>query len=381
MDGVVEDAVVWSTSNRAQRLYLAGVTAMQHVDVVVIGAGAMGSATAWWLARRGRSVALVEQFAQGHARGSSHGASRIFRYAYADPRYVRMVQAALPLWRELEDDADTTLLEITGGLDHGVPALVGPVASAIAACGVERVQMTADAAHERWPGMRFEGGVIYCPGAGRCLADATVRTLQDRAAAHGANARFSTGPAAIDWTDDRVRVRAGGGEWTAPAAVVTAGAWLPTVLGSRVPLPAMRVTRERIQHFAPRPGSAPPVSEWPSFIHHRPDAWRYGLVSPGEGVKVAEHMTGPVADPSDDPPSEPDPVAADRVRRYVEAWLPGLEPVPRYPATCLYTTTPTADFLLERRGPVVIGSACSGHGFKFTPLVGRILADHAMSTG
>jgi sarcosine oxidase len=123
------------------------------------------------------------------------------------------------------------------------------------------------------------------------------------------------------------------------------------------------------------------VSEWPSFIHHRPEAWRYGLVSPGEGVKVAEHMTGPVTDPSDDPPSDADPVAADRVQCYVEDWLPGLAPVPVHPATCLYTTTPTGDFVLERRGPVVIGSACSGHGFKFTPLVGRILADHAMSTG
>jgi sarcosine oxidase len=376
----VEDAVVWSTSNRAQRLYWVGVTAKRRVDVVVIGAGAMGSATAWWLARRGRSVALVEQFAQGHARGSSHGASRIFRYAYADPRYVRMVQAALPLWRELEDDANTTLLEITGGLDHGLPALVTPVGSAIAAGGVEHAQLAADAAHERWPGMRFEGGVVYCPGAGRCLADATVRALQDRAAAHGADVRFATGPATLDWTDDGAQVRAGGDEWAAPAAVVTAGAWLPAVLGARASLPPVRVTRERIQHFEPR-WSSPPVAEWPSFIHHRPDAWRYGLVSPGEGVKVAEHMTGSVTDPSDDPPSEPDSVAAARVRRYVEDWLPGLEPVPVHPATCLYTTTPTQDFLLERRGPVVIGSACSGHGFKFAPLVGRILADHAMSTG
>jgi sarcosine oxidase len=372
---------VRSTSNRAEGLYWAGVTVMHRVDVVVIGAGAMGSATAWWLARRGRSVALVEQFAQGHARGSSHGASRIFRYAYADPRYVRMVQAALPLWRELEEDAGTTLLEITGGLDHGVPALVAPVASAIAACGVEHEQLTAHAAHERWPGMRFEGDVVHCPGAGRCLADATLRALQHRAAAHGADVQFSTGPATLEWTDDRVHVRAGGDEWAAPAAVVTAGAWLPAVLGARVPLPSMRVTRERIQHFALRPGSGPPASEWPSFIHHRPDAWRYGVVSPGEGVKVAEHMTGPVTDPAEEPPGEADPIATERVCRYVEDWLPGLEPVPVHPATCLYTTTPTEEFLLERQGPLVIGSACSGHGFKFTPLVGRILADMAMSTG
>jgi len=381
MDGVVEDAVVRSTSNRARGLYWAGVTLMERVDVVVIGAGAMGSATAWWLARRGRSVALVEQFEQGHIRGSSHGTSRIFRYAYGDPGYVRMVQDALPLWREVEDDAETTLLEITGGLDHGVPALVGPIASAMAACGVEHEKLTADAASERWPGMRFEGGVVHCPGAGRCLADATVLALQRRAAALGADVRFSTGPATLTWSDDGVVVRAAELEWAAPAAVVTAGAWLPAVLGWRVALPPLRVSRERIQHFAPRHGSTPPRSEWPSFIHHRPDAWRYGLVSPGEGVKVAEHMTGPVTDPADEPPGEADPVAAERVRQYVEDWLPGLEPVPLHPATCLYTTTPTEDFLLERRGPVVVGSACSGHGFKFTPLVGRILADHAMSTG
>jgi sarcosine oxidase len=354
---------------------------MQRVDVVVIGAGAMGSATAWWLARRGRSVALVEQFEQGHARGSSHGGSRIFRYAYADPGYVRIVQAALPLWRELEDDAGTTLLEITGGLDHGQPALVGPVATAVAACGVAHERLTPDVAQERWPGMRFEGGVVHCPGAGRCLADATVLALQRRAMALGADVQFSTGPATLTWTDDRVAVRAADHEWTAPAAVVTAGAWLPAVLGSQLPLPPLRVTRERIQHFAPRPTSAAPPADWPSFIHHRHDGWRYGLVSPGEGVKVAEHMTGPVTDPADMPPDAVDPVAVERVRQYVEDWLPGLEPVPVHPATCLYTTTPTQDFLLERRGPVVIGSACSGHGFKFTPLVGRILADHATSTG
>jgi sarcosine oxidase len=353
---------------------------MQRVDVVVIGAGAMGSATAWWLARRGRSVGLIEQFEQGHTRGSSHGASRIFRFAYADPRYVRMVQAALPLWRELEDDAEETLLEITGGVDHGVPALVEPVASAIAACGVAYERLTPAAAQERWPGMRFEGGVVRCPGAGRCLADATVRALQRRAAAMGADVRFSTGPATLTWTDDGVVVRAADDVWAAPAAVVTAGAWLPAVLGSRLPLPPLRVSRERIQHFVPRQGSALPSSEWPSFIHHRPDAWRYGLVSPGEGIKVAEHMAGPVTNPADEPPGEADPVAAERVRRYVVDWLPGLEPEPLHPATCLYTTTPTEEFLLERRGPVVIGSACSGHGFKFTPLVGRILADHAMST-
>ena len=100
-------------------------------DVVVIGAGAMGSATAWWLARRGRDVTLVEQFEQGRTNGSSHGGSRIFRLAYDQPEYVRMAQAALPLWRELEADAGRPLLDMTGAVDHGDPVSVSAVVAAL----------------------------------------------------------------------------------------------------------------------------------------------------------------------------------------------------------------------------------------------------------
>src|SRR3954470_13713579 len=104
-------------------------------DVAVIGAGAMGSSTAWWLARRGADVVLFEQFAPRHSQGSSHGGTRIFRFAYYDPFYVRMAQTALPLWRELESDAGETLLDITGAVDHGEPASVDRVAAALAECG------------------------------------------------------------------------------------------------------------------------------------------------------------------------------------------------------------------------------------------------------
>src|SRR5437660_940620 len=107
-----------------------------NADVVVIGAGAMGSATAWWLARAGVDVVVLEQFEAGHTRGSSHGASRIFRLAYDDPSYVRLAQASLPLWRELEEDAGEPLLDTTGSLDHGDDASVDRVDAAMRACGV-----------------------------------------------------------------------------------------------------------------------------------------------------------------------------------------------------------------------------------------------------
>src|SRR4051794_24829703 len=159
-------------------------------DVVVIGAGAMGSATAWWLARRGIDVVLLEQFEPGHTRGSSHGRTRIFRFAYYEPEYVRMAQVALPLWRELEDDAGEPLLDTTGAIDHGHAAAVDAVERALAGCGAAYDRLRREEAAERWPALRFDGDVIHHPEGGRCRADATVAALHRRAADHGADVRF-----------------------------------------------------------------------------------------------------------------------------------------------------------------------------------------------
>jgi sarcosine oxidase len=341
----------------------------QRVEVVVIGAGAMGSSTAWWLARRGVDVVLLEQFEPGHTRGSSHGGTRIFRLAYYDPRYVRMAQDALPLWRELEDDAGEPLLDTTGAVDHGRPASIDAVAQAMAACAAPFETLTADAAHERWPAMRFDGSVLLHPDGGRCRADATVAALQRRAAELGAAVHFNA-PAILRVQPDSVEVNAAGDTWTARVAVVTAGAWIKKVLGPQAP--AVTVTQEQVQHFTPKV-----EQDWPSFIHHR-ERWIYGLFTPGEGVKVDEHFAGPVIDADQRAPRNVDHDLA--MVRYVEEWMPGLDPTPTHKAECLYTTTPDESFVLERVGPVVIGSPCSGHGFKFTPLIGRQLADLAMAT-
>lgn len=312
-------------------------------------------------------MALFEQFAPGHALGSSHGGTRIFRFAYYDQKYVRMAQAALPLWRELEADAGEPLLDITGAVDHGTPASIALVADALTACGAAFEQLTPAAATERWPAMRFEGSVLFHPDGGRCRADATVAALQRRAADLGAHVQFDA-QAQLRTFDDHVEVDVAGDTWTARVAVVTAGAWVTKVLGARAPV--VTVTQEQVQHFEPVV-----EQEWPSFIHHR-DKWIYGLFTPGEGVKVDEHFAGPVIDPDARVPRDAE---HDRAMvRYVEQWMPGLDPTPRHEAECLYTTTPDESFVMERVGPVVIGSPCSGHGFKFTPLIGQTLADLAL---
>jgi sarcosine oxidase len=190
----------------------------------------------------------------------------------------------------------------------------------------------------------------------------------------GGDVRFETPVEAVVPTGDGVEVRTAGDTWQATTAVVAAGSWLPQLAGDVPGLPPLEVTQEQVVHFPIAPG-APGLETWPSFVHR--GSWIYGLATPGEGVKVAEHHTGPVVDP-DERSFDPDPAGVDRVRRYAGEWLPGLVPEPASVTTCLYTTTPTEDFVLDRVGPVVVASPCSGHGFKFTPEIGRLVAGLAM---
>ncbi|MGH9139124.1 MAG: FAD-dependent oxidoreductase, partial [Acidimicrobiales bacterium] len=217
--------------------------------------------------------------------------------------------------------------------------------------------------------------VLFHPDGGRCLADRAVRALQDGAARHGAEVRFEIGSAQLAPDGDGVVVRAGGESWRASTAVVTAGAWVGKVLGAvglAARLPPLSVTQEQVQHFTPRPALS--AAAWPSFIHHR-RPWAYGLHAAGEGVKVGFHMAGIEVDPDERVPRDSGRERA--VVDYVQEWFPGVDATPVATTTCLYTSTPTEDFLIERIGPIVIGSPCSGHGFKFTPLIGRRLADLA----
>jgi sarcosine oxidase len=345
-------------------------------DVVVVGAGAVGSATAWWLARSGVDVVLLEQFEAGHARGSSHGSTRIFRIAYPEPTYIDMARSALPLWRELEDDAGTELLVTTGGIDYGEAESVKKIVDALVHEHARHEVLDAPRAAERWPGFTFDGPVLFQPEAGRILADRTVRALHERARAHGASVHFqervlSLTPDAEEGIVASTQV----GEYRAATAVVTAGAWLPDLLKGLVGLPPLTVTREQVFHFAPRV-----QAEWPCFIHHG-RAFTYGLEAPeGEGVKVAEHHTGAITT-ADERSFEIDEAGRRRIIGHVAAHMPGLEPTPTSATTCLYTNTPDESFILERHGPVVVGSACSGHGFKFVPLIGLRLAELAIGKG
>ncbi|WP_082467978.1 FAD-dependent oxidoreductase [Leifsonia sp. Leaf264] len=346
-------------------------------EVVVIGGGAMGSATAWQLASRGTRVTLLERFSPGHANGASHGASRNFNVSYGDPVHLALLVESLRLWRELEDETDASLLAQVGIVNHGDYPDIDGVHQALASVGIPSEFLPAAEAATRWPGLRFETRVLHTPTAGRLNADASVTALQQAARARGADVRHDTRVLGIEVLgDDRVRVTTESGTITARRAVVTAGAWTRKLLGELVDLPPLVVTQEQPAHFAVLDTSF----EWPGF-NHRPrpeDSWWYsgvyGMHTPGEGVKAGWHGVGPVVDPDErDFTSEPVQLAA--LRRYAREWLPGADADAAVEISCTYTTTPDSTFILDSVGPVTVGAGFSGHGFKFTPSIGRVLAD------
>jgi sarcosine oxidase len=349
----------------------------------------MGTAAAHELAMRGRNTLLLERFTFGHGRGSSGGPTRIFRFTYEHPDYVRMAGPALDAWRELEDLAGEHLLYTTGGIDIGDGSRRS--ADALASAGSPFAWLGAEATMERWPGLVIAPGtpVLVQESGGVCMAERTVRAQARLAAEAGATVREETRVAAIHPGGAGVEVTTTAGvTYRAAVAVVTAGPWEgPLLRTAGIDLPLVpsfeQVTYCRL---AGDPLPFPTITDWtgvstlslPSDGDGTTNA-PYALPNPEEpgSIKMALDRSGPDVD-ADDRSFEPDRDRLDRLAGWAsKRFLPLVEARP--PETCLYTNTPDGEFVLDRLGPIVVGSPCSGHGFKFAPLIGKILAD--MATG
>jgi monomeric sarcosine oxidase len=375
---------------------LGSVDSAATFDVVVIGAGLAGAAAAESLTRRGRSVCVLEADSPAGAGGSSHGSARIFRRAYPEPFWIDLTGRAQRAWRDLEDRSGTSLLRLTGGIDHGDIRQPALIAEGLRAAGIPHDLLPAAAAAERWPGLRFAGPVLFHPDAGPLDPETTVAAMLTLVADAGGAVHHHSPVDRIETVSGGVRVHTPGGSVRGAVAVIAAGAWLPDLLDRcgradlHRRLPTLTVTQHQIFHFPRRdPLSVGAVDGWPIFIHQMSAAPAgagaagsvYGLpggrdAGPGGGIKIGEHDRGTptTADTRD---GIVDAGSRARVTGYVQTWLPGLVPEPYAEASCLYTDTPNDDFVLDRVGPLVLASPCSGHGAKFAPVIGELIADLA----
>ncbi len=353
-------------------------------DAIVVGLGAMGSATLFHLAKRGLRVLGLEQFSPGHTLGSSHGDSRIIRETYFEhPLYVPLVQRAHQLWRELEELSGQSLMKITGGLMIGPPdgmVVAGTLRSAREHHLPHEI-LTAAEVEKRFPLFRLEPGIVAVldPRAGYLDPEACNRAYVDAARAAGAETRFDV--PVLEWAaeGDGVRVTTGKGEYLANLLVLAGGAWNGE-LARELALP-LAIERQAVVWFEPHERGGEYESErFPIYAYEfKAGTICYGFPRLPRGVKASVMHDGAiVADPS----SVRRTVVDDEVislRAALRPVLPALSEAPVCEtAVCLFTNTPDHDFIIDfhpRHPQVLISSPCSGHGFKFASALGELQAE------
>jgi len=366
------------------------VIAVDGADVIVVGGGALGSATAWQLARRGVDVILLERFDFGHRNGASHDTSRILRRSYHTPGYVRLAGEAYEDWALLEHESGESLVTTTGGLDFFPPGAAIPAidyTTSMAACGVPFEELSVAAVYDRWPAIDLPDGTISFHQRDTSIVPAGrgTATMQRLASRHGARLRDNSPVVGVhdrgDHVDVVVATPDGIVTLAAGRVVLAADAWtneLLAHLGRSLPL---TVLREQVTYFAPgHPDSFSP-ERLPVWIW-MDDPSYYGFPTYPEGghgalVKAAQDCGGAITTPAGRS-FAPDPAALGRLTDFLGALLPGVGR-PAHTVTCLYTLTPDRDFVIDSipGHPGIFVGLGAAHAFKFAPTFGRVLADLA----
>jgi len=357
---------------------------MTNYDVIVLGTGGVGSAAAMHLARRGASVLGIDQFHHGHNRGSSHGQTRAIRMAYFEHAdYVPLLRRAYQLWNALESDSGRKLFYQVGLLEVGPPegVVVPGVLEAATKYDLPVDELTRFEVAERFPGfvMSEDARAVFEQNAGFLMVEDSV--LAHIGEAQRSGAEFRSNERVVSWSDsggDSVTVRTEAGEYHASSLVVTAGAWAGSLL-SELDIP-LRVLRKHLHWFVPENHHYRVERGTPTFFFELPDkSFFYGFPQIDErGVKVAEHSGGEeISDPNALEP-DVDPDERTRVESFLINHLPGVTLQPTRHCACMYTMTADGHFIVDthpRHARVCFAAGLSGHGFKFTPVLGEALAD------
>jgi sarcosine oxidase len=349
---------------------------MQIFDVIIIGAGAAGSSTALALAKRGQKVLLLEQFSVPHERGSSHGHSRIFRFAYDDPDYARFAMRSLAAWRELEADTGQVVLDLFGGLDLGTSGneSLERTASAMSEVGAAFERLDSSALMQRFPqwNVPTDSVGLFSPDAGIVMPSRAVELMVAQARVLGVTLLEQCEVLSLDVKQNLVRTNQG--DFSAAQIVIAAGAWLPKLVPALAP--KLEVTLESVMYFAPKDLGLFTPKHFPIFIDH--NSLVYGFPVQGlPGVKLGYHQSGAVTNPDTRAFDVPQ-ATIDQARTWLETHLPKQNWSLIQARTCLYTNTPSHDFILDTHpdsSTVLLVSPCSGHGFKFSAYIGELVAD------
>ncbi|MCX6019809.1 MAG: N-methyl-L-tryptophan oxidase [Chloroflexi bacterium] len=360
---------------------------MKNTDVLVIGAGVMGASAAYHAARAGAHVRLIEQFRIGHSRGSSHGASRIIRLAYAQPEYVALAKSAYALWRDLERESGATLYFKTGGFDFGAPDAHGlaEIGHNYREQNIEHEMLDAAEIMRRFPQFRLPSDTVgfYQPDYGMLHADRCVATLAAQARAHGAEICEEEPVLKIVAHADSVEVHTTKTVHHAARVVLCAGSWMRPLLqqlGIHLPLV---VQKEQVQYMPATNPSEFEIGRFPLFIHRFAGTTSLAAGFPVLGYACPKFLIdhiGARVEPEDDDRAV-DVAMRERTRDYALEHVRGLTGEVVEAVSCRYTMTPDEDFLIDRHPlypHLIMASPCSGHGFKFGSVVGEVLAELAL---
>jgi sarcosine oxidase len=350
-------------------------------DVAVVGLGAMGSAAAYHLARRDVRVLGLDRFHPPHDFGSSHGRTRIIREAYfEDPSYVPLVQRAYELWAELEKESGRKLFLQTGGLMLG-PAdgvLVSGARRSAEQHALKHELLTSEQIRARFPALAAPNGLaaVWEPRAGILFPELAIQTHLELAKACGAELCFDSPVMKWEPGPDGLQVHTSTGIHRAKQVVLSPGAWMNSLL----PPPGLPLSIERqvLYWFAPiGDGAAFEASRLPIFIwEYASHKFFYGFPDLGEGVKFALHHQGDPAEPNS-LSRDVQPEEVEMARGLLRRFIPGAAGALQSAVACMYTNAPDEHFILDRHPAlpqVVIASPCSGHGFKFSPVIGELIA-------
>jgi len=350
--------------------------------IAVIGLGATGSAALCQLARRGVPAIGIEQFEIGHSRGSSHGSTRIFRLAhFENAAYVPLLRRALTLWRELERIANRQFLTMTGIAEIGPSdgSLLNGTLAAARHYNLPHEVLDAGAMMRRYPAYKLptEFVAVLQPDAGFIEADSVIAATIRIATEAGARVHTRERVLALEPSVQTLRIKTTRAEIDVDGAIIAAGPWLQSLLPDlKLPL---RVTRQVVGWFAPDDAAQFSADRFPVFLLESEHGIHYGFPVYGTmGCKVAKHHH---LDEAVDPDAYDRTVSARdeaAIRAPLKQYLGGADGPMLDAQTCLYTMTPDDTFIVDRMPGyphIVIASPCCGHGFKFAPVIGEIVAD------